>query len=445
MSNLANYPQNPLAKIFYLKKNEINTPFNIEPKKHLHSTQILHTNTNIIPAKLTFTDNALVSTEPNTDIQLLPDGKGQVLLKGDPVSSLGAVTKQYVDLKLNNLPNVHKNNLGCTVSVFIADNNTSWSGVFISSDGYILTVAQAIVNITELGVAVFKNITALVTNFNGNLYDNRIVKCTAIGYDGIGNIAVLKIDGVTQQNFVSWSKLDLVTDKSVSLFNNNSSLTPGIPCYIMGNSHGITTINNATIKAINFATNPYPLPIVKINADKFEGMIGAGILDVQGNLLTICNAMHDSSIIDGPKDENPIGGTNPDLIQFVTNKIISSETNYGRFRGQIGITTKVMTMTDYMNIQLTSDLGGLMIDQVDMGLGKQLFDTGDVLLQIDDFKCGNLGNQTSHTIAYWNKIVGTDVILQFRKKSEDYKTLHSVTYTLKNVNLNDDLPFNGLT
>jgi hypothetical protein len=155
--------------------------------------------------------------------------------------------------------------------------------------------------------------------------------------------------------------------------------------------------------------------------------------------------MHDGSIVDGPKDENPVGGTNPDLIQFVVNKIINSETNYGRFRGQLGITTKILTITDYMNIQLTSDLGGLMVDQVNMGLGKQLLSNGDIILQIDDFKCGNLGNQTAHTTAYWNKIVGTDVVLQFRKKSEGYKILHTTTYTLANVDLNNDLPFFGLT
>lgn len=41
--------------------------------------------------------NTISSTDTNGNINILPNGTGEVLLKADPVSNLGAVTKQYVD------------------------------------------------------------------------------------------------------------------------------------------------------------------------------------------------------------------------------------------------------------------------------------------------------------------------------------------------------------
>lgn len=40
----------------------------------------------------------MITSIGNTDVNILPDGSGEVILKADPVSNLGAATKQYVDL-----------------------------------------------------------------------------------------------------------------------------------------------------------------------------------------------------------------------------------------------------------------------------------------------------------------------------------------------------------
>ena len=46
-------------------------------------------------------NNVLESINPNSDIYITPNGFGEVLLKNNPSSSLGAVTKQYVDILFN--------------------------------------------------------------------------------------------------------------------------------------------------------------------------------------------------------------------------------------------------------------------------------------------------------------------------------------------------------
>lgn len=62
--------------------------------------------------------NTISTSTPNTDINIIPDGTGEVLLKSDPVSVLGAATKQYVDFVVGgNSDNkiINNNNLGITV------------------------------------------------------------------------------------------------------------------------------------------------------------------------------------------------------------------------------------------------------------------------------------------------------------------------------------------
>lgn len=53
----------------------------------------------IATGNLSMTGNTLISTDTDGDISILPNGTGEVLLKTDPVSLLGAATKQYVDSK----------------------------------------------------------------------------------------------------------------------------------------------------------------------------------------------------------------------------------------------------------------------------------------------------------------------------------------------------------
>jgi len=42
-------------------------------------------------------DTTLISLHTNANINIVPNGSGQILLKADPVSALGAATKEYVD------------------------------------------------------------------------------------------------------------------------------------------------------------------------------------------------------------------------------------------------------------------------------------------------------------------------------------------------------------
>jgi hypothetical protein len=69
--------------------------------------------------------NIISSTDTNGNISLLPNGTGEVLLKANPVSNLGAVTKQYVDGIATGLT-VKDPVQAATVDIL--DNNTDISG-----------------------------------------------------------------------------------------------------------------------------------------------------------------------------------------------------------------------------------------------------------------------------------------------------------------------------
>lgn len=63
----------------------------------------LYVKSELFPGNLKITGNTFSSTDTNGDINIIPDGTGEVLLKADPVSLLGSATKQYVDSKVTGL------------------------------------------------------------------------------------------------------------------------------------------------------------------------------------------------------------------------------------------------------------------------------------------------------------------------------------------------------
>lgn len=67
---------------------------------------------------LLLSGNTISSTNLNGDINILPDGTGEVLLKSDPVSALGAATKAYVDASV-----------GGATKTIVALDNVSWAPI----------------------------------------------------------------------------------------------------------------------------------------------------------------------------------------------------------------------------------------------------------------------------------------------------------------------------
>lgn len=102
--------------------------------------------------------NTISTSTPNTDINIIPDGSGEVLLKSDPVSALGAATKQYVD--------------------FVATGGGGGSGnKIINNNNLGITIEDNIDNaIFDVGVSYsVKNVTSAVTMYNLELRDYMVL------------------------------------------------------------------------------------------------------------------------------------------------------------------------------------------------------------------------------------------------------------------------------
>lgn len=421
MANLANY-----ARINNIDNN-------------IKSLDILN-NTITTTPKLALKGDTLVSTEINTDIKIIPDGGGQVKIKSDPVSDLGVATKQYVDNTVGNVSNmlakIHANYRSNIVSIYVQDNKAHWSGILLSNEGYIVTTAEALIFAGNDGVQYYNNIYIIISIENVN----KITTCDIVGYDGAGNIGVLKIanNEILQ---------DLKTLNTLEWSDNNYNV--GDQCFILGNLHGVTIVNNSVIKNINYMTGGYNLSITRVSTVYFESLLGSVILDQAGRIISICNSKLYAD--DSLKTSNEIGG--PNMIKNIVTKIIETKENYAKFRGNMGIITRPMLIVDYINIfkgvnnnSNTSEIGGEIITNVDMqGPCANILDLNDILLQVNDMKCGILTNQNSHTSAYWSQPPGVNLTIKYKKANENYSTLHTNIITTNSANANDDMSFYSFT
>ena len=107
------------------------------------------------------------------------------------------------------------------------------SGWFITADGWIATAAHCILIGDTLadGKAIPTDFSITVVNVNGVVGDKRVFQPSKIFVDAAADFALLKLDGLTTQNFLQWA--------------DSSAECNGNRCFVVGNPLGYDNMSVA--------------------------------------------------------------------------------------------------------------------------------------------------------------------------------------------------------
>jgi len=317
-----------------------------------------------------------------------------------------------------------------SVSLYIDDTSSVCSGSFISQDGYILTAAHCCSPDTPDNI--FSNIYALVTNYDGN-GTSRVVECDFIGMDGAGDVGVLKVDGLTNQSYLNWG--------------DSTEIRTGDHCFVLGNPLGIDhqSITDGLVRDATYVQTETPTFVVEsiwTETLGYGGNSGSPIIDLTGNIIGLYTF--------GKGDfEGLGGGTTQRIAEPVVDKIIETQDNYYLYRGQLGVVTKPVELSDIAGTTLMTggfNFRGILILSIQPGGGADLvgIQVDDIIVSVDGIVCGILDGQTSHTTGYWHKAAGSTVEVEYIRPSVSLTPV-VVMATLGPAILATDAPFSGVS
>jgi S1-C subfamily serine protease len=143
------------------------------------------------------------------------------------------------------------------------------------------------------------------------------------------------------------------------------------------------------------------------------------------------------------------GGATQRMAEFVVNKIIETQADYYRYRGELGLIRTIPVTTgiaaSFPNLVGTSyDLRGELIQEVVPGGPADLagLQVDYIITSVNGVVCGNVIGQTSFTTPYWHLPVATEVVVRYIDPSIS-TTEQEVTISLGHVDPASDIPLSG--
>lgn len=327
-------------------------------------------------------------------------------------------------------------------TVSIAVDGTSCSGWFIRPDGWVATAAHCVLSPSD-GIVTDKidpiKANVMVTGLNGVEGVNRIIQASNVYVDAAGDIAVLKLDGITDQPYLNWG--------------NSSQECIGNRCFVVGNPLGSDTqsLSGGYVRDNNFVFYPQQVESMFVSAPTFGGNSGSPIINEECNVTGILTfGLIDSTVpaVLGVKTESLGGGMSSCMAQRVTDWMIENESDY-TIKGWLGI--DVWTVVNHIN---ASELGLVGTDFNVQGIylvgpgaldgSSPLIGTlmdGDVILEIDGVKIGDLEGQTHITKVTWFKQAGDQVEIKWMRPPS--LTVNTNMFTLGTFPASNDSPLLG--
>ncbi len=228
------------------------------------------------------------------------------------------------------------------------------SGVFLTSDGYIVTNFHVIKNSNSV----------TVTTTDGKEYPAEV-----IGYDEEEDLAVIKIDG---------------TDFSPAVIGNSSATRVGDTAIAIGNPLGTLggTVTTGIVSALDrqIEVEGQMMNLLQTNAAVSPGNSGGGLFNAKGELIGIVNAKSDGEDVEG------LGFAIPsDTVKRVTADIMENKTTSRVSTGPILGVTVVSVNNEETAKQYNVTRYGVYIVAVNPGYGSEKagLEVGDYIISID--------------------------------------------------------------
>jgi S1-C subfamily serine protease len=311
-----------------------------------------------------------------------------------------------------------------TVSIYNGEGICS--GWFVTADGWVATAAHCVLLGYTLadGKIDPADMCITVLNVNGVEGDKRVFHPSKIVVDGAGDFALMKIDGLTSQNYLEWA--------------DSSQECNGNRCFVVGNPLGYDSmsVSDGIIRDKQYITdgdtfgNYNATEDMLVSAPTFPGNSGSPIINDKCQVI--------GQLQFGPENVETIGGgTSSRILQPVAEAMIQSCSDYTQ-KGYLGFDEwwpitgyrlKVLNITDpdvqVCGIQVNVNSVSPALSPVSgpaLPLGSDA-----VILEVNGLKVGNgKGHITNVT---WFLTAGENVTLKWYL-APDFATVFTTVVTL---------------
>ena len=291
------------------------------------------------------------------------------------------------------LQEIYDKNMPSVVSI-ICD-QSSGTGVIISSDGYIVTNAHVVEDAQTVSVL---------------LSDGRRCRAILVGADAVSDLAVLDIDAV---------------ELTAAEFGDSAALRVGDSVAAIGDPLGVEfrgTMTNGIVSAINrdVSSGGRTMTLIQTNAALNSGNSGGPLINCYGQVVGI-NTMKigvftDSSGVEG------IGFAIPSTtVREIANQLISQ--GYVSGRPSLGISGQTVSTFDQYYFRMPA---GVYIEGVEEGspAGRLGIESGDILVQVGETRISSA--EDLETVLYGFK-VGDTVTIRFIRDGRYYQAQLELT------------------
>jgi S1-C subfamily serine protease len=309
------------------------------------------------------------------------------------------------------------------------------SGFFISPNGYLVTAAHNVVNVTapvdpNTPRARADPVYASATNVNGVEGVNERIEMEIVGVDGAGDIAVLKPKTVvlTNQMYLKWG--------------NSRDMYPGDTVFLMGDPRGS---DQQSISKGIMRDNTYiaglSVECCFFDASIYGGNSGGPLVDSLGNVLGISTFSNGS-----PTDAPTMGGGPAQYIaERVVNKIISSNSDY--VKGYLGWVLFPLTIARRSYPQLNTDTTASTNGQLVLDLRTPCVPgmaQWSIITHIDGIEVSVFSSRNKEQISNvtWFKLPGDTVAMTYRDAADNFAT-KTTTFTLDTFPVGYEFPLHN--
>jgi S1-C subfamily serine protease len=327
------------------------------------------------------------------------------------------------------------NKIKNSVVMISVDNKWQGTGFFVNNEGYICTAAHVISTTVdpekETGALIpASNVFVLVSP------SYHVYKCRVVGFDGAGDIGVIKIDENDPYN----KNLPKIENNEYLKFSDN--VKTGNLAFVLGYPLGtdISSFSMGIIRNENFVAPSLFLPfnLVLVTTPAYQGNSGSAIVNSNGEVVGLLTFVYFSK---EQTYESIGGGPSKDIVSFVVDSIIKGDKgNDPHFdkrtkkfkKGFLGVgASKIVWFSDLPVISNKYKFPEIrpigfrgQIEKNGKSDFSKLIKPTDIITKINGTNIGALPDQKAPGTVLWKLLPGDTVTI-------DYYTIENNKYILK--------------